>query len=225
MSHKRILAEAQRAKLRARNARAITLYQYAQSLASDSAEIASRLAPLLALEGRHFEAWRQFQRAGRVLLRQNRTEWALSVFYEATRMLPMECEAWRVCAAIERSLGRMDHALETLLEGRRQFRSALNRDQAISLLELARRIEPWEPDIVIDLACLLSQTGQVDRGLLMLEELIGRCPDEQLSRARAAQLRITWSPCHIWLWLETCVRGLLPSGGERESTMGSVWTH
>ena len=222
-SHRRILAEAHREKLRGRYGRAVVLYQYAQSVANDSAEIASRVAPLLALEGRHYESWRQYQRSGRALLKQNRTEWALSVFYEATRMLPKECDTWRVCASIERKLGRLDHALETLLEGRRQFRSALDCDQAIALLGMARHIEPWDTDIVLDLASLLSRIGQIDRALRLLEQLIDHCPDEDLHRIHAAQLRITWSPHHVGLWLETCLRQFMPGRSEKDEGMNSAW--
>lgn len=211
---KRLHAQAQREKLSGRYNRAIILYQLAQSIAPDCAELSSRLAPLLALEGRHFEAWRQFQRAGRSLVRQNHAEWALSIFYEATRMLPTECDAWRMCASLEKKLGRPGHALETLLEGRRHFRSALHRDQAIALLDLARKIEPWDPHIVIDLSSVLSQVGQVTRALNLLEDLIVRCPHDDLAAVLAARSRITWSPRHVWLWLESCYREIVP-GEER----------
>lgn len=206
---KQTLVEAHRAKLHGRYGRAIILYQFAQSHAPDSAEIASRLAPLLAHEGRNFEAWRQFQHAGRALVRENHAEWGLSVFYEATRMLPMECDAWRLCASLEKRLGRREHALETLLEGRRQFRSPLHRDQAMSLLELARKIEPWAPDIVTDLAGLLSQSGQHERAQHMLEVLLERCPEDEMSRVLATRSRITWAPTHLWSWAENHLRELM----------------
>lgn len=205
---------AQREKRSGHYHRAIILYQLAESVVPDCAEISSRLAPLLAHEGRHFEAWRQFRRAGRSLVRQHQAEWALSIFYEATRMLPTECDAWRMCASLERRLGRPSHALEALLEGRRHFRSALHRDEAISLLDLARKIDPWDPHIVIDLSALLNQVGQTTRALGMLEELIARCSETDLSSALAARARITWSPRHVWSWLESSFGTIVP-GGER----------
>lgn len=207
---KATLAEAHRAKLQGRYGRAVALYEFAQTLTRDHSMIACRLAPLLAHEGRHFESWRQFQRAGRALMRQDHPEWALSIYREATRMLPLEFDAWRICASIERRLGRLDQALETLLEGRRRFRSALHRDQAIALLGLARKLDPWDPDIVIDLAAQLNQAGQIKRARQLLEELIERSPEPDLSRVLAARSRMTWSPGHVWRWLESFVRRFVP---------------
>lgn len=207
---KRLMLEAQRARARGRHRRAIVLYQYAQSREPGCAEIAARLAPILAYEGRHYEAWRQFRAAGKILLRQGRVEWALSIFHEATRCMPQECEAWRVSAELERKLGRDEQALQTLIEGRSHFRSALRRDQAIALLEQAREIEPWHPDVTVDLAGLLSQTGQGARALEILEELAQQSDESLATRARAAQFRITWSPQHAWLWLTSAVPRLAP---------------
>ncbi len=206
---KNTLAEAHRAKLKGRVRQAIGLYEYALTLTSDHAMISSRLAPLLAHEGRHFEAWRQFQKAGRALMRREQPEWALAVYRDATRMLPMEFDAWRITASIERLLERHDHALETLLEGRRRFRSSLHRDQAIALLDLARRLEPWDADIVIDLAQLLQQAGQSQRADDLLDELLEHSPQAELPRIHAARSRITWSPRHVLRWLESFVRALM----------------
>ncbi len=220
---KNTLAEAHRAKLQGRYSHAIILYEHSQTLTHDNAMIASRVAPLLAHEGRHFEAWRQFQRAGRALMRNEHPEWALSVYREATQMLPLEFDAWRICASIERRLGRTDHALETLLDGRRRFRSALHRDQAIAMLGLARKIEPWDRDIVLDLAGLLHQGGQIRRARELLEQLIEHSPEADLSRVLAARSRMTWSPRHAWRWLETFLRGLAPGADPvRRPRLGSM---
>lgn len=207
---KETLAEAHRAKLQGRYSSAISLYEYAQTLTNNRAMIACRLAPLLAYEGRHFEAWRQFQRAGRALMRDDQPEWALSVYCEATRMLPLEFDAWRICASIERRLGRTEHALETLLEGRRHFRSALYRDQAIALLTLAQKIDPGDLDILIDIANLLHQGGQVRRARALLEERLEHGPETDISRLLAARSRLTWSPRHAFRWFESFLRDLLP---------------
>jgi tetratricopeptide (TPR) repeat protein len=198
---KQLLSEAQRARARGRIKRAIGLYQYTLASEPDSVEIATRLAPLLAFDGRSFEAWRHFRNAGRALLRQGRREWALAIFRDATRCLPQEFEAWRISAELERKLGRRELAFETLLEGRNQFRLALQRDQAIALLELAREVEPWDVDVVVDLSQLLARTGQVTRALDLLEELALHSEADDKRRVRTAQWRITWSPHHAWLAL------------------------
>ena len=46
-----------------------------------------------------------------------KTRRALSIFYQATRMLPTQSDAWRMSAFLEKKLGRPGHALDTLLEG------------------------------------------------------------------------------------------------------------
>jgi tetratricopeptide (TPR) repeat protein len=204
---RRILNEAQRARARRRFRRAIALYQEALAAEPDNYEIVSRLAPLLAFDGRHFEAWRYFRAAGQALLRDKHPEWALALFREASHCLPHEFDAWRVSSEIERKLGRVDLAYETLLTGRNHFRSPIHRDQAVALLELARRIEPWDPVVVIDLAGLLARTDRVDRALALLERYADRCARCDLAKVRAAQWRITWSPHHAWQWLSA----LLPS--------------
>lgn len=206
---KNTLAQAHRAKLRGKLRQAIALYEYALTLTPDQAMIASRLAPLLAHEGRHFEAWRQFQKAGRALMRREQPEWALAVYREATAMLPLEFDAWRITASIERLLGRPDHALETLLEGRRRFRGPLHRDQAIALLDLARRLEPWDPDIVIDLAGLLQQAGQTQRADALLDALLEHSCAADAPRIHAARSRMTWSPRHLLRWMESFFGPLL----------------
>ncbi len=219
---KNTLVQAHRAKLRGKLRQAISLYEYALTLTSDHAMIASRLAPLLAHEGRHFEAWRQFQKAGRALMRREQPEWALAVYREATRMLPLEFDAWRITASIERLLGRHDHALETLLEGRRRFRGPLHRDQAIALLDLARRLEPWDTDIVIDLAGQLQQAGQAQRADDLLDELLEHSPQAELARIHAARSRMTWSPRHLLRWLESFLQPLIKAAPSIRPRYGAL---
>ena len=48
----------------------------------------------------------------------------------------------------------------------------------------------------------------------LLEDVTERCPDEDLALVLAARSRITWSPQHVELWLESCVREIV-SGEER----------
>lgn len=200
-----ILNEAQRARARGRFQRAVQLYEYVLAVDPDDLEAAARLAPLLALLGRNFEAWRRFRCVGKQLLAQRRTEWALAVFRDATRCLPQEFEAWRITAEIERKLGRPEAAYETLLDGRTRFRTMLQRDQAVALLELALEIDPWAPDVLMDLAQLYARGGQEERAIAVLEGLARRSDGAWPRRVRAAQWRITWSPQHAWLWLNAAI--------------------
>jgi thioredoxin-like negative regulator of GroEL len=195
-----LVAQAQRARRAGRRRRAIALYQRGLALEPDDIEVALALAPLLAWEGRHFEAWSLFRQAGKALLRGGRLEWCLAVFKDATRCLPFEFEAWRICAELEQKLRRPEDARETLLEGRQHFRSPALRGQAVALLKLARSLDPWHPDIVIDLAQLTAQNEQEEDALDLLRHLALRCSARDIRRVRAAQLRMTWSVRFAVLW-------------------------
>jgi hypothetical protein len=114
--------------------------------------------------------------------------------------VPHEFEAWRLCSELELKLGREDAAFATLLEGRRAFRSALFRPQAIALLERARQLEPWDLEIGLDLARLYSQTDQKHAALELLDLLSLRAEGDDVRRVTALRLRITRSPRDVWSW-------------------------
>lgn len=209
-----LVAQAQRARRGGRRRRAIALYQRALALEPDDLEVALALAPLLAWEGRHFESWSLFRHAGKSLLRSGRLEWCLSVFKDATRCLPFEFEAWRICAELEQKLRRPEDARETLLEGRQHFRSPALRGQAVALLKLARELDPWHPEIVIDLAQLTGQNEQEDDALDLLRHLALRCGARDVRRIRAAQLRMTWSVRFALLWWTALWQELRGNSGQ-----------
>jgi Flp pilus assembly protein TadD len=199
---KTLMAQAHRHAMGRNEYRAVALYR--RLLMEDPADIQAslRLAPLLAKRGEEFEAWRLFGEAGRRLLRARRNEQALTVFREACRYLPHQFDAWRIRAEIELKLGWEDSAVETLLEGRQRFRSAHGRAQAIALLCMARTVDPWEPGMLIDLARLYMQNDQTEQALELLVALSIRSHGSMKRRVRAAQLRLTYSPRHLWLWCQ-----------------------
>ena len=77
-------------------------------------------------------------------------------------------EAWRLCGELQIKLGREDAAFETLVEGGTHFADTRSGAQAIALFSRARTIEPWDPDLVLDLARLYGRTDQSDVALELL---------------------------------------------------------
>jgi tetratricopeptide (TPR) repeat protein len=199
---KAVLAQAHRLTTNRDERRAISLYRRLLMEDPGDVQVALRLAPLLAQRGEEFEAWRLFGEAGRRLLRARRNEQALAVFREACRYLPHQFDAWRIRAEIELKLGWEETALETLLDGRQRFRPAHCRAQAIALLCMARSVEPWEPSILLDLARLYTQNDQVEEAFELLVALSIRTHGSMKRRVRGAQLRITYSPRHLGLWVK-----------------------
>ena len=202
---KQLIAKAHRARNRGRDRQAIALYRRILIEEPRNTEVALRAAPLLAYHGASFEAWQLFRAALSELLRGRRIEAGLGALREACRCVPQEFEAWRRRAQLELKLGRAEAAYQTLLEGRQHFHTPQTRAQAIALLIRARALEPWDPDVCIDLARLYIGTDQVEVALELLASLIGRVHGPELRKVRALQWRITLSFRHAWLWLRALV--------------------
>ena len=156
---------------------------------------------MLARRGHGFEAWRIYQGLARDFARAKQWAECLGVYREACSVVPWEFEAWRLCAELQMRLGREDAAFQTLLDGRNHFRTPHVRDQAIALLTSARMIEPWQPDVTLDLARLYARSDQVDTALDLLACVATRVRGKLLRQVRALQWRITLSPRFAFLWL------------------------
>jgi tetratricopeptide (TPR) repeat protein len=215
---KQLIAEAHRARNRGRNRQAIALYRRVLIEEPRNTEVALRAAPLLAYHGASFEAWQLFRTAVTELLRSRRAEAGLGVLSEACRCVPHEYEAWRRRARLELKLGREEAAYQTLLEGRQHFRTPQTRAQAIALLTRARAIDPWDPEVCIDLARLYMGTDQVEVALELLASLGERVRGRELRKVRALHWRITLSFRDGWLWL----RALLTAPRTRPGGRASV---
>lgn len=217
-SRRQLMALANRARNRRQHRRAISYYRRVLLEEPHNVDVALRLAPLLAAGGDTFEAWQLFRMAAIELRRERRYEACLAALRDACRFVPHEYDAWRMCAELERKLGREECAYDTLLEGRRNFDRPHTRAQAIALLTQARGIEPWDPELALDLARLYAHTGMEAVALEILESLSRRVEGAELRRLRALQLRITCAPQHAWLWL----RSLKLGGGRPTPSQGPV---
>ena len=200
---KRLLDEANRARARGRNRRAISLLRHVLESDPEDVDVAVHLAELLAMDGQRFESWNLFRAAGKAMLRDRKPTQSLAIFREATRCLPFEFEAWRITAELWRKLGRDEDAELTLREARRQYRSRFDHAQAIEILRMTRQITPWDPEVVLDLARLYAQTDQPARALRLLEGLAVRTDGASLRAVRLAQWQISHSFLHLRLWLRT----------------------
>ncbi len=220
-----LLAEANRARNRGRDRRVIAVYRRILLEEPRNVEVALRAAPLLAHSGEGFEAWQLFRSAAKELFRARRYEACLGVFRDACRCIPHEFDAWRLRAELEIKLGREEAAYETLLEGRRQFSRPRERAQAIALLVRARAIEPWDPDVALDMAGLYTRTDQVGVALELLESLARRSTARQLRRVRWMQLRITLSFRHAWLWLRAVLGEPQPNDSKQSLAPPEPFEH
>jgi len=196
-----LLAEANRARHRRQDRRAIGLYR--QILLEDprDIEVALRVAPLLASRGDAFEAWQLFRMAALELNRLRRWDACLAALRDACRCVPHEYDAWRLRAELEIKLGREEEAYDTLLDGARRFGGPHTATQAIALLTRARVIEPWDHEVALDLARLYARTGMTESALGLLAALAPGVGGRALRRVRGLQWRITLSFYHAWRWL------------------------
>jgi hypothetical protein len=201
----RILDAATRARAKKKNARAIELYRWVLAVEPQSREIHAKLAPLLAEAGQHFDAWCSFKAVARGCLREGHADKALAIYREAALYLPREVQAWEAVARLKHKRGFEREAVETLLEGSRCFGTRWLRPQAIHLLRLARDLDPWNFEVVLELARLLASTLQQHEAQILLNGLARRSSDERLRRVRAAQFRLSPSLISAWRWIRAAL--------------------
>ena len=212
-----LLTDAHRARNKGKARAAIRLYRRILVENPANLEVALRVAPMLAYAGEPFEAWQLYRRVAMEYARARQYSECLAVYREACRFVPGEFEAWRLCAELQLKMKKPDGAFETLIEGRMHFGAPNQRGQAIALLTRAREIEPWDDDLLIDLAGLYAASDQCELALELLSALALRVGGPMLRRVRTLQLRLTASPRYAWLWLRTFARSeSLPAAVERD---------
>jgi Tfp pilus assembly protein PilF len=201
---RRILEEAAKARVKGKRRKAIKLYRWVLAVERSNADLHAKLAPLLAESGQDFDAWSSFRTAAHVALREGRDDKALGLYRDATQHLPQEIQAWQGLARLLARRGEQAEAIETLLEGSRQFRAQWARPHAISLLRKARSVDPWHFETVLELATHLTRADQLEEARLLLDGLAERGAGD-MRKVRAAQLRVDRSPTAIWRWLQSLV--------------------
>jgi tetratricopeptide (TPR) repeat protein len=202
----RILDEAAHARARKKRRKAIALYRRLLAVERNTAELHARIAPLLAETGQTFDAWVSFRIAAQACLRERRLDKALAVYREAAGHLPQQIQVWQAIARLQVKRGKRLDAVETLLEGACRFRSRWHWPEAIYLLRRAHQIEPWDFEVVSELARLLAKSDQSEEARRLLQGLEERTSGERLRRVYAAQFRLDGDLRYAWLWLCAAVR-------------------
>jgi len=198
-----LLTEAHRARNKGRNRAAIRLYKKILIENPQNLEVAMRVAPMLAMAGESFEAWQLYRRAALDYAREKNFIECLSVYREACRYVPYEFDAWRLCSELQLKMNRPEGAFETLLDGRVHFGGPNTRAQAIALLARARTIEPWDDELLLDLAGLYADNDQDDIALELLGTLACRVNGPLHRRVRFLQWRTTRSFRDLYLLLRS----------------------
>ena len=198
-----LLSDAHRARNKGKGRAAIRLYRRILVENPKNLEVALRVAPMLAYAGEAFEAWQLYRRVAREYARQKQYTECLAIYREACRFVPYEFEAWRLCAELQLKMKKPEGAFETLVEGRVHFGRPNTRAQAIQLLCRAREIEPWDDELLLDLAQLYAANDQSDLALELLSTLACRVDGALLRKVRWLQLRLTLSIRYVLLWLRT----------------------
>ena len=201
-----LLSDAHRARNKGRARAAIRLYRRILVENPRNLEVALRVAPMLACAGEGFEAWQLYRRVAREFARDKHYTECLAIYREACRFVPFEFEAWRLCAELQLKMKKPEGAFETLVEGRVHFGGPRTRAQAIQLLCRAREVEPWDDELLFDLAELYAANDQSDLSLELLSTLSCRVEGARLRKVRVLQLRLTLSARYVMLWLRTWAR-------------------
>ena len=201
----RLLGQAMRAAQRRRHKRAIALYREILAVDPNDTQIHRKIAPLLARTRQPDDAWESYRRAAEHLSKQGFVDQAIGTYREACTHLPRQHRLWLALADLEVKRGRPVDAVNALIDGSRRVRSRRTKQEALTLLQHARKIQPraFEPNY--ELAGVLASAGARDRAKRILEELVPRTHGRQLRRLRGRQFFLSPTPAAAWRWLGAAV--------------------
>lgn len=200
-----LLQEAREAQGRGKHKKAIARLRRILTYEPNNAEIHALIAPSLAERGLEFNAWESYVCTANALMREDKKEPAIKVYEDATLRMPQHYEAWVCKANLERSMGRKSDALRTLARALPHFRRRATRYPLISLLRRQLKLAPADRDTILELAALLSKTGQREEAKLRLANLAESSRGSLLREVRRSQWSIEPSLTHSWLWLCSCM--------------------
>jgi tetratricopeptide (TPR) repeat protein len=199
----RLLREAEAACEKKRWRRAARCYGHILAAEPNNAEMHYRIAPLLARTGYHFDAWESFRIAAQSPEISEKSPQMVALYKTATDLMPKSVEAWRELSRALLQNQQSDAALRALLEGRKRFKRRARRSEAIALLRDAHKLDPWKPDIVLDLCRLLGNHGRKAEALFLLDELDRRVVGPEQRRIRALAWRLDPTIGQTWRWLRS----------------------
>jgi tetratricopeptide (TPR) repeat protein len=201
----RLVREAGELQRRGKHRRVLILLRRILVVEPNNIEVHAQIAPSLANRGLEFSAWESYARAAAALLREDKKQAALEVYRDATRRMPRHYEAWTSRAALERRMVRADEARHTLESALPHFRRRSTRYRLISLLRGLARLDPSNRSATLELAYVLSKTGQQEEALMLLAKLAQTAHGPFLRKVRRTQWSVTPSLAHSWLLLRSCV--------------------
>jgi tetratricopeptide (TPR) repeat protein len=204
----RLLADARRAGARGNHIKAIAFYERVQKVEPGNNDLLRRLAGQRARAGQREEAWRDCRSAAGELVERGFVEQAIGVYREFATHLPDETAVWKALSQLELERDREPDAVGVLLEGRRFFRSANQRQEALSLLRLARKIDRTHFEANFDLARLLVRGGASVPARRILMELERHVRGRELRRLRGKLFRLSPGFGTAWRCLSALLRGV-----------------
>ena len=196
-----ILAAAEKARSKGRRRKAISQYRKVLEVDPDDYAIHAKIAPLLAERKQLDEAWSSFVAAGEGYLQQGYINQAVSIYMQAARYLPRKREVWESIARLQEERGLPADGVKAILDGYRHFRGRDDLPEAIKLLRLACKIQPWHFEATFILAKVLVKAGEKAEALELLNELAERVQGRNRRRARAALFWMSPSPVAAWRWV------------------------
>ncbi len=200
-----ILAAAEKARSKGRLRKAIVEYRKVLEIDPDDHVIHGKVAPLLAERKRLDEAWSSFVAAGEGYHRNGYINQAVSIYIQAARYLPRKLEVWETIARLQEERELPADGVKALLSGCHYFRRRDQRPEAIHLLRLACKIQPWHFEATYILAKVLAKGGDKGEALQLLHGLAERVQGRNLRRARAALFRMSPSLGAAWRWLRAAI--------------------
>lgn len=200
-SRTEILETAGKAQAGGKRRKAIAEYQKILKADPDDYVVHGKIAPLLARSKRFSESWSSFEASGQGYLQRGFVVQALSVYTQATRHMPRVINAWEAVVRLQIVRGQQADAVKTALVGQRNFRKPALRPEAVRLLRKAWEISPWHYEVTMELARLLSKTGEKKEAVRLLSVLAERERGRDLRRVRALILRISPSTGSLWRWV------------------------
>jgi len=201
----RLLDQAMRAAGRRRHKRAISLYREILAVDPNDLLVHRKIAPLLARTRQPADAWESYRRAAGQLSKQGFVDQAIGVYREACVHLPREHRLWLALADLEVTRRRPVDAVNALLDGSRRLRSRRMWQEALALLQHARKIQPTAFEPGYELACLLARAGARDRAKRILQELLPRARGRQLRQVRWRLFFLSPTPAAAWRWIAAAV--------------------
>ena len=198
---KQLLKAAEAATKKRRFRRAVVLYRQILAAERRNPQIHARIAPLLARTGNTFDAWESYQIAVDTPEFTDDPQHCVAHFAKAAAALPKNVDAWRALSRARLRCQDPDAALAALLDGRKRFRKRRSNSEAIVLLRDALDLDPWKPEIVLDLCRLLKRSGQSTEALFLLDALDGKTRGSVRAETRALIWRIDPTFGNSWRWI------------------------